>query len=70
MKFLYVVDKLSGRLLPLKFSKHYLRPLVERRKQVPFDVVNAIGVMFHAVDDALWEQAVASLGRHLAVGGV
>jgi SAM-dependent methyltransferase len=34
-----------------------------------FDVVNAIGVMFHIVEDERWERAVAALGRHLAPGG-
>ncbi len=35
-----------------------------------FDVVNCIGVMFHIVDDALWQQAVANLGQLLSPGGV
>lgn len=34
-----------------------------------FDVVNAIGVMFHIVEDERWERAVAALARHLAPGG-
>lgn len=34
-----------------------------------FDVINAIGVMFHIVDDAAWEQALRNLARHLAPGG-
>jgi SAM-dependent methyltransferase len=34
-----------------------------------FDVVNAIGVMFHIVEDERWEHAVAALGRHLTPGG-
>jgi SAM-dependent methyltransferase len=37
MKFLDLVEKLSGRILPLKFGKHYVRPRLERRKQVPYD---------------------------------
>jgi hypothetical protein len=36
----------------------------------PFDVVNAIGVMFHIVDDARWERAVANLAGLLAPDGV
>jgi SAM-dependent methyltransferase len=35
-----------------------------------FEIVNAIGVMFHLVDDDRWERAVAALGRRLAPGGV
>jgi SAM-dependent methyltransferase len=36
----------------------------------PFDVINAIGVMFHIVDDTLWERAVRNLGGLLARDGV
>jgi SAM-dependent methyltransferase len=36
----------------------------------PFDVVNAIGVMFHIVEDDRWRRAVANLGKMLAPGGV
>ncbi len=36
----------------------------------PFDVVNAIGVMFHIVEDARWERAVANLAGLLAPDGV
>jgi SAM-dependent methyltransferase len=36
-KFLDIVDLLSGRILPQKFGKHYLRPRMERRRQVPYD---------------------------------
>lgn len=34
-----------------------------------FDVINAIGVMFHIVDDQLWERAVRNLCRLLAADG-
>jgi SAM-dependent methyltransferase len=34
-----------------------------------FEIVNAIGVMFHIVDDDRWERAVAALGRRLGPGG-
>lgn len=34
-----------------------------------FAVVNAVDVLFHVVDEALWRRAVANLGRHLAPGG-
>lgn len=37
MKFLDLVEMLSGRILPHKFGKHYLRRRMERRKQVPYD---------------------------------
>ncbi|MGN6380750.1 MAG: class I SAM-dependent methyltransferase [Gaiellales bacterium] len=36
----------------------------------PFDVINAIGVMFHIVDDAVWQRAVRNLGSLLAADGV
>ncbi len=35
-----------------------------------FDVVNAIGVMFHIVDDDRWQRAVANLCDYLRGGGV
>jgi SAM-dependent methyltransferase len=35
-----------------------------------FDVISAIGVMFHIVEDAAWERVLVNLGRHLAPGGV
>jgi SAM-dependent methyltransferase len=37
VKLLDLVEILSGRILPLKFGKHYVRPRLERRKQVPYD---------------------------------
>lgn len=36
----------------------------------PFDVVNAIGVMFHIVDDDMWRRAVRNLAGLLAPGGL
>ena len=35
-----------------------------------FDLINAIGVMFHIVEDARWERAIANLARQLAPGGL
>ncbi len=35
-----------------------------------FDIVNAIGVLFHIVDDARWEQALRNLRHHLADDGL
>jgi hypothetical protein len=35
-----------------------------------FDIINAIGVMFHIVQDKLWEQAVRNLAAHLDDDGV
>jgi SAM-dependent methyltransferase len=35
-----------------------------------FDIVSAIGVMFHIVDDSLWRQAVARLLSALKPGGL
>lgn len=35
-----------------------------------FDIVNAIGVMFHIVDDDRWERGVRNLAAHLADDGV
>jgi SAM-dependent methyltransferase len=34
-----------------------------------FDVINAVGVMFHIVDDDLWARAVTNLARLLDDGG-
>lgn len=34
-----------------------------------FDLVNAVGVLYHIVDDDRWRRAVANLGDHLAPGG-
>lgn len=34
-----------------------------------FDVINAIGVMFHIVEDARWETALGNIARHLEPGG-
>lgn len=34
-----------------------------------FDVVNAVDVLFHIVDDGLWSRALRNLARHLAPGG-
>jgi SAM-dependent methyltransferase len=34
-----------------------------------FDVVNAVGVLFHIVDDRLWRRAVRHLAGHLEPGG-
>lgn len=34
-----------------------------------FDLINAIGVMFHIVDDGLWRQAVGHLAGYLRPGG-
>ncbi len=39
---------------------------LERR----FDVVNAVGVLFHVVEDDDWQRALANLGAHLAPGGL
>lgn len=35
-----------------------------------FDIVNAVDVLFHVVDDGRWRRAVANLGRQLAPGGL
>lgn len=35
-----------------------------------FDIVNAVGVLFHIVDDARWEQALRNLRHHLADDGL
>lgn len=34
-----------------------------------FDIVNAVDVLFHVVDDRRWLRAVQNLGRHLVPGG-
>lgn len=35
-----------------------------------FDIINAIGVIFHIVDDQHWQQAIKNLARHLNHQGV
>jgi SAM-dependent methyltransferase len=35
-----------------------------------FDLVNAIGIMFHLVDDKEWEETVRQVGRVLRTGGL
>jgi SAM-dependent methyltransferase len=35
-----------------------------------FGLVNAVGVMFHIVEDERWERAVSTLARHLEPGGL
>ena len=35
-----------------------------------FDIVNAVDVLFHVVDDKRWRRAVENLGHHLAPGGL
>jgi SAM-dependent methyltransferase len=35
-----------------------------------FGLVNAVGVMFHIVDDERWQRAVSTLARHLEPGGL
>lgn len=34
-----------------------------------FDIVSAVDVLFHIVDEVRWRRAVENLGRHLAPGG-
>lgn len=34
-----------------------------------FEIVNAVDVLFHIVDDALWRRAMANLAAHVAPGG-
>ena len=34
-----------------------------------FDIVNAVDVLFHVVDEGRWRRAVENLGRHLSPGG-
>jgi SAM-dependent methyltransferase len=35
-----------------------------------FDIVNAIGVMFHIVDDRAWSRSITNIAKHLKLGGV
>ena len=35
-----------------------------------YDVVNAIGVMFHIVDDYEWEQTISSISERIKDGGM
>lgn len=34
-----------------------------------FDVINAIAVLYHIVDDVAWDRAIGNLARHLEPGG-
>ena len=45
--------------------------LLDRLPQAggPFDLVNAIGVMFHLVDDTEWERTLHEVGRSVRPGG-
>ena len=49
--------------------KHGLAHLTIDSFQTTFDVVNAIGVMFHVVDDAQWEATLSTIAKHLNSGG-
>jgi SAM-dependent methyltransferase len=43
---------------------------VMRREAQPVDIVNAIGVMFHIIDDKQWESTIEQAARLLKPGGV
>jgi SAM-dependent methyltransferase len=40
------------------------------RTELKCDLVNAVGVMFHLVDDEEWEETVRQVGRVLRAGGI
>ncbi|WP_428261287.1 class I SAM-dependent methyltransferase [Haliangium sp.] len=66
------VERLRSRYLDLPAVTVQRRDICEPEAEFEgrFDVVNAIGVMFHIVDDARWRRAVANLCRYLRPGGV
>lgn len=49
--------------------KHGQAHLVIDAFQTRFDIVNAIGVLFHVVDDALWEETLSKIAANLKPGG-
>lgn len=65
----YLREKYAGdstvRICPLDVSKDPFALAGDR-----FDLVSAIGVMFHIVEDGRWHQAVANLASVLEPGGI
>jgi len=64
-----VVDRLKTKyndvdIFQLDISKY------DKRFIAKFDVVNAIGIMFHIVDDVSWESAVKNISEYLKPDGV
>jgi len=51
-------------------AEFFVSPLATLRFGRQFDVVVAIDVLLHVVDDEAWVQTVSALTRHLAEGGV
>ena len=49
--------------------KHGPAHLIVDSFETKFDLVNAIGVMFHIVDDAQWEAPLSTISAHLNSGG-
>lgn len=35
-----------------------------------FDLINAIGIMFHIIDDSKWEKTISEFSKHLNINGV
>ena len=49
--------------------KHGPADLMIDSFETKFDLVNAIGVMFHIVDDTQWEATLSTIANHLNSGG-
>jgi SAM-dependent methyltransferase len=56
----------DGRVTIVEADISAAAPGIEGR----FDVINAVGVMFHIVEDDLWQRAVRNMAELLAPGGV
>lgn len=71
--------EISGPAADALAAKHAADPTVEIREGDvaaegfdlgrTFDIVNAVDVLFHVVDDGAWRRAVLNLARHLRPGG-
>lgn len=45
-------------------------PLLESIKHIKFDIINAIGIIFHIVDDEKWRKALINLSKILSEDGI
>jgi SAM-dependent methyltransferase len=71
------VSRKSVDFLRAKYMKHEEVTIEHGRlhevlahADIKFDLVNAIGIMFHLVDDEEWEETVRQVGRVLRTGGI
>jgi SAM-dependent methyltransferase len=71
------ISRVSARLLRKKYASSPRVRILEADiagadfdVEGPFDIIIAIGVMFHIVEDRLWERAVARLASLLSEDGI